>query len=48
MGAGIPAEHAARALGMPPKAEEAEPTEAQGMGVGGPSRSGAADIRSQL
>lgn len=48
MGAGIPAEHAASALGMPPKAEEAEPAEAQDMGAGEPSRSGAADIRSQL
>lgn len=35
MGAGIPAEHAAGALGMPPKAEEAEPAEARDMGVGG-------------
>lgn len=47
-GAGIPAEHAASTLGTPPKAEEAEPAEAQGMGVGEPSRSGAADTRSQF
>lgn len=35
IGTGIPAKHKASTLEMPPKAEEAEPAEAQDKGVGG-------------